>query len=396
MIKNGLLFLMSMIVMILSSCSTNSAKETEFTNEGIFCDLPSCLFQAYDSMNVASAKLDALRSVFPPQKMIEVLDRMKAKKFSVVRYDGEKTEDARILKMSSMNEIFDIDMTVPLKNVSEDVSVFVFCDKDGNAVDVENIPVSKEEDKEENVMLLLNVAQESYKENESLGAKAYWLALDKVAKVEIVHPDSLSSYVTQAADYVTNIYNKLVEESKASDDDFDGEDNKSTSKSQTPVKEGIFGDIPDLFEQQIHFNCQHEFYPSQLRNEEMDKIVTPDKVQKVKDQILTKHIHTVDEEGLTRSEAYIGWVQYENHYFSVNINVPVVDENIPIKAEFCDVNGNVLYTSYPTGNPEMGNVIINRGFLSIGSPASQEERLVEDAREAKKVAQVRIVRANRR
>ena len=144
------------------------------------------------------------------------------------------------------------------------------------------------------------------------------------------------------------------------------------------------------------FNCQHEFYPPQLRNEEMDKIVTPDKVQKVKDQILNKHIHTIDDDGITNGEAYIGSVQYENHYFSVDIYVPVADENVSIKAEFCDVDGNVLYTSYPTMKPRMGKVVINRGFLSLGVSASYEENLVDDAREVKKVAQVRIVRRNSR
>lgn len=37
-------------VMILVSCSTNAGKETEFTNEGIFCDLPSCLYNADDKV----------------------------------------------------------------------------------------------------------------------------------------------------------------------------------------------------------------------------------------------------------------------------------------------------------------------------------------------------------
>lgn len=46
--------------------------------------------------------------------------------------------------------------------------------------------------------------------------------------------------------------------------------------------------------------------------------------------------------------------------------------------------------------PRMGKVVINRGFLSLGVSASHEENLVDDAREVKKVAQVRIVRRNSR
>lgn len=395
--KNGLLFLMLTMVMILSSCSTNSAKETEFTNEGIFCDLPSCLYNADDSVYAASDKVAAFVQAFPAQKMLETLDKMKSKKFRVTKYDGEKTDDAQILKLSSMNQLFIVEMKIPFKEFPDNC-VMAYYDADDKVVALDLPSISDDVEEEANVSSLFYGYPQVDQENVLLGMKAFWLAYDKVVRAEIVHSDSLDAFTEKAQDYMSHVYQKLVEESNAKndDDDFDDEDSKVSSKSETPVKEGIFGDIPDLFEQQIRFNCQHEFYPSQLRNEEMDKIVTPDKVQKVKDQILTKHIHTIDEEGLTKREAYIGWVQYENHYFSVNINVPVVDENVPIKAEFCDVNGNVLYTSYPTGNPEMGNVIINRGFLSIGSPASQEERLVEDAREAKKVAQVRIVRAKRR
>ena len=42
-------------------------------------------------------------------------------------------------------------------------------------------------------------------------------------------------------------------------------------------------------------------------------------------------------------------------------------------------------------SPRMGKVVINRRFLSLGVSASYEENLVDDAREVKKVAQVRIV-----
>ena len=56
----------------------------------------------------------------------------------------------------------------------------------------------------------------------------------------------------------------------------------------------------------------------------------------------------------------------------------------------------MLYTSYPTRKPEMETVIVNRGFLSVGAPASEEKRLLEEVEEASKIAQVRIVRANRR
>lgn len=394
MVKNYLLILMVM-AMLLSSC--NGTKETEFTNEGIFCDLPSCLYNADDSMHAASDKVAAFVQAFPAQKILETLDKMKSNKFSVTKYDGEKTDDAQILKLSSMNQMLILEMKIPFKEFPE-FCYLAYYDANDQVVALDLVTVSDDADEEANVSCLFNGYPQVEQENVLLGMKAFWLAHDKAVRAEIFHPDSLDSFTNKAQDYMSHIYQKLVDESnaKSAGDDGNDEDSKNSGKSKTPVKEGIFGDIPDLFEQQIRFNCQHEFYPSQLRNEEMDKIVTPEKVQKVKDQILTKHIHTVDEEGLTRSEAYIGWVQYENHYFSVNINVPVVDENVPIKAEFLDVNGNVLYTSYPTGNPEMGNVIINRGFLSIGSPASQEEKLVEDAREAKKVAQVRIVRANRR
>lgn len=380
---------------MFSACSTSSVRDTEFTNEGIYCDLPSCFSQVYDSMSVTTDKIATFTKVFPPQKMSDVLERMKSKKISVSKYDGEKTEEAQFLKMSSMNQLVTIEMKIPFKEFPESCNL-AYYDKEGNIVAVENMVIVSN-DSEENVSLLWDVYPSVDKENAPLGVKASWLALDKAVRIEVIHPDSLYSYQDKAQEYVDNIYTKLVEESKANDDEeANDSSSKNGFKSETPIKEGIFGDIPEMYAQQIHFNCQHEFYPSNLRGEEMDKIVTPEKIEKVRQQLLAKHIHTINDEGLARKEAYIGWVEYKDHYWSVNINVPVVDVTVPIKVEFCDVNGNVLYTSYPTRKPEMETVIVNRGFLSVGAPASEEKRLLEEVEEASKVAQVRIVRANRR
>lgn len=46
-----------------------------------------------------------------------------------------------------------------------------------------------------------------------LGMKAFWLAYDKVVRVEIVHSDSLDAFTEQAQDYMSHVYQKLVEES---------------------------------------------------------------------------------------------------------------------------------------------------------------------------------------
>ena len=394
MIKNIRLLMLLVAIIMLASCSTNSDRETEFTNEGIFCDLPINLFNACDSMYETSGNVTAFTQSFPLQKRLEVLDRIKAKKFCVDTYDGEKTKDAQILKMSSVNQVFFLDMKIPFEDFPEDCYL-AYYDADNQIVALDMVSISDDDSEETNVSYIMNGYPSVQEENTLLGMKAFWLAYDKAVRAEIIHPDSMVSLSGQVQSYCSRIYEKLIEESNTDSGDDDS-DTDGVEKSKTPVKEGVFGDIPDLFEQQIRFNCQHEFYPPQLRNEEMDKIVTPDKVQKVKDQILNKHIHTIDDDGITNGEAYIGSVQYENHYFSVDIYVPVADENVSIKAEFCDVDGNVLYTSYPTMKPRMGKVVINRGFLSLGVSASYEENLVDDAREVKKVAQVRIVRRNSR
>lgn len=46
-----------------------------------------------------------------------------------------------------------------------------------------------------------------------LGMKAFWLAYDKVVRVEIVHSDSLDAFTEKAQDYMSHVYQKLVEES---------------------------------------------------------------------------------------------------------------------------------------------------------------------------------------
>lgn len=75
---------------MFSACSTSSVKDTEFTNEGLFGDLPSCFSQVYDSMYVATDKIATFTKVFPPQKMSDVLEEMKSKKICVSKYDGKK------------------------------------------------------------------------------------------------------------------------------------------------------------------------------------------------------------------------------------------------------------------------------------------------------------------
>ena len=75
-------------IILFASCSTNSDRETEFTNEGIFWDLPINLFNACDSMYETSGNVTAFTQSFPLQKRLEVLDRIKAKKFCVDTYDG--------------------------------------------------------------------------------------------------------------------------------------------------------------------------------------------------------------------------------------------------------------------------------------------------------------------
>ena len=88
MIKNIRLLMLLVAIIMLASCSTNSDRETEFTNEGIFCDLPINLFNACDSMYETSGNVTAFTQSFPLQKRLEVLDRIKAKKFCVDTYDG--------------------------------------------------------------------------------------------------------------------------------------------------------------------------------------------------------------------------------------------------------------------------------------------------------------------
>lgn len=389
--KKNLLLLVSG-VMILVSCSTNAGKETEFTNNGIFCDLPSSLCEAGDSMYVASDKVRAFNQAFPAERISEVLNNMKSKKFTVSKYDGEKTEEAQIINMSPLSTMFNLDINIPLKEIPN-CCYFVFYDEAGNIVTSGVGSFFGESDSDKKVSLPFGYPQLGNDDYFLFRMKADLLAYDKAVRAEIIHPDSVLNIAGKAQAYIDKMFNKLVEESKANDKDFDNEGNVENSKSETPAKAGIYGDIPELYEQQIRFNCQHEFYPSQLRNEEMDKIATPDKVQEIKEQLLNKKIHTIDDDGLTRSEAYIGQVQYQDHYFTVNINVPVVDKNVPIKAEFCDINGNVIYTSYPWGISDNGDAVFNRGFLSIGSPANKEEKRVSEAREIKKIAQIRIARA---
>lgn len=127
--KKSLLLLVSG-VMILVSCSTNAGKETEFTNEGIFCDLPSCLYDADDKV-----------------------------------------------------------VALDLPSISDDV------------------------EEEANVSSLFYGYPQVDQENVLLGMKAFWLAYDKVVRAEIVHSDSLDAFTEKAQDYMSHVYQKLVEES---------------------------------------------------------------------------------------------------------------------------------------------------------------------------------------
>ena len=68
-VKKTLLLLVSG-VMILVSCSTNAGKETEFTNEGIFCDLPSCLYDADDK--VVALDLPSISDDVEEEQMYQV------------------------------------------------------------------------------------------------------------------------------------------------------------------------------------------------------------------------------------------------------------------------------------------------------------------------------------
>lgn len=374
-----------LVALIAVACSGDKSVDANlsFTSEGMFGELPQLSQTIEDTLKVTErAAQDRVRENLGSDNVLNrIIGELEKNPVKVECGDKQIVEGK--VTSAMLSDFWMVDIDLPMKEEPSATHI-VLCDNDGDPVFVDDNGSCKLYSNEDgSFRLWLNFGLKMYSDDFAVvDNKVVRLMLDRAKSVRFVDDNEKESVRGK----VEARMRKLTEELKPQTT----EQKDGGKKSAPEVKEGVLGDIPALYEEQMRWDCTHQYVTHDEREAAMAKIVTDEKFKNIEDDLLGKELYTIDEDGVTETNVDIIGCNYRDMCFSVKFAVSLKDNNTKVKILLCDTDGNTV--TAPAVSHQGNSAFCTLNFIHAVTPAGHEEEMVQLARKYGKIAQAKVVK----
>ena len=381
-----------LVALMAAACGGDKSADSSlsFTSEGMFGEFPQLSQTLEDTLKVTErAAQDRVRESLGSDATLNRIIGELEKKPVKVECGDKGTVEGKVTS-GMLSDFWMVDIALPLTEEPAAKNI-VLCDGSGDPVFVDDSGSCKIDRQDDgSFSLWMNFGLKMYSDDFTIvDNKVVRLMLDRAKSVRLVDDKEKEALTPKVEARMRELTEELKRQT-AGQKEGAAQKEGGKKKSEPEVKEGVLGDIPALYEEQMRWDCTHQYVTHDEREAAMAKIVTDEKFKAVEDDLLGKELYTIDEDGLTQTNVDIIGCDYRDMCFSVKFAVSLKDTDTKVKILLCDADGNKV--AAPAVSHKGNAAFCTLNFIHAVTPAGHEEEMAQLARKYGRIAQAKVVR----